>query len=606
MANLSGTQIEQLWIEEGGPADVAPVMAAIALQQSSGNPAAGYVTSKESSHGLWQINTDPNANPEFAGLDLQDPRVNARAAVQLYKKDGFGPWQWVPQNSNDPYGPAVENPILTAWNGAGGAKGGQQAAKAAYDAAGYAASTPAEGTVSHVARAAAGPHTPTATLDAQVTGSDATAMSGIGPTGQLQPVTGGTGSALLPGVTEQPPLPNVDPGNFHGFDLRAIPANMLGNAERAVQEYITNPGYAQKIKTTIQNDFGYSGGWIEKLPEVYGVLVWASSNLDPSTAAGQNLFLGAISNTNWWKTTDQNKRAWDEEVAQDPATAATDIRQARDHVIATANQVGVQLTKAQVEAIANVYAAQAFTQSGVLGSQSGTSQDWLDQAVVDTALNIKATGAVTGNVTGAGAKPLINQDYAGGVTDLTGNTSPENLSGIAAELYTKLQQTAQQYMLYDPANPSHGVLNEGDLMNYVRDALRHYTGSGSFSSSNLIQGASAEFNTQMMNLAKRYYPTISGAIDQGIAPSTYFAPIQNQISQALYGTVDYAHEINLLSPQWNWAIATPNAKGEKTVLTPDQIQRKLVTTPEYQKSPVAVTNARNFAQTLVSGLGLGA
>lgn len=432
------------------------------------------------------------------------------------------------------------------------------------------------------------------------------ALETLGKTGIAPKVTGKGGSGLLPGVVQQPPMPGVDPKDFHGFDLSAIPANMLGNAERAIQQYITQPGYAGQIRTTIAEDFGYSGGWIEKIPELYGILVWAAADLDPSTAAGQNMFLGAVQNTTWWQETDQNQRAWEEELSQDPATAHEAITQARDHVIGTANQIGVNLSAAQVDSIANVFAAQSFTQTAVIGSESGTSQDWLDQAVVDTALNIKASGSVTGAVTGSGKTSVVSENYSGGIADLSGNENPQELTGIASQLFSKFQSVAQNYLLYDTADPSRGLLTNAQLMNYVDDALRNYTGSGSFGSSNLINGAVANFTTQMMDQATKMYPSLAGPIAQGVSPSTYVQPIQSQIAQMMYGSSDYAQEINLLSPEWNWAIATPDKQGNKTVLTPDQVAEKLVNTPQYRSSPVAVTNARNFAQSLVTGLGYGA
>jgi Lysozyme like domain len=75
----------------------APVAAAIALAESSGNPQA-YNPEKQAgtpegkgSYGLWQIYL--RAHPEFEGQDLYDPQTNARAAFSVYANaGGFKPW----------------------------------------------------------------------------------------------------------------------------------------------------------------------------------------------------------------------------------------------------------------------------------------------------------------------------------------------------------------------------------------------------------------------------------------------------------------------------------------------------------------------------------
>jgi hypothetical protein len=88
------------------------VAAAIALAESSGNPAAvgdqSLAPSNGPSYGLWQINV--GANPQFANDNLTDPQTNANDAYELYQAAGnsFSPWttytsgayeQYLPQGS---------------------------------------------------------------------------------------------------------------------------------------------------------------------------------------------------------------------------------------------------------------------------------------------------------------------------------------------------------------------------------------------------------------------------------------------------------------------------------------------------------------------------
>ena len=84
---LSYSQIKEIWIRNGGSKVLAPTMAGIALAESTGDPRAHCLDCVpgviEDSRGLWQINVDPSANPEYASWNLYNPDTNALAAIQL-------------------------------------------------------------------------------------------------------------------------------------------------------------------------------------------------------------------------------------------------------------------------------------------------------------------------------------------------------------------------------------------------------------------------------------------------------------------------------------------------------------------------------------------
>lgn len=87
--SVAQTSLEQLWINNGGPPAVAQTMAAIALAESGGN--VGAVNKQSGAAGLWQIL--PSAHPQFDVNRLTtDPNYNAKAAVAVYKSQGFGAW----------------------------------------------------------------------------------------------------------------------------------------------------------------------------------------------------------------------------------------------------------------------------------------------------------------------------------------------------------------------------------------------------------------------------------------------------------------------------------------------------------------------------------
>lgn len=86
MGDYSFSQLEQLWTSAGGPSAIAPVMAAIALAESSGNSNA-YNASGAS--GLWQILGAVNPADQNS---LFNPQVNAHEAVLKYNSQGLDAW----------------------------------------------------------------------------------------------------------------------------------------------------------------------------------------------------------------------------------------------------------------------------------------------------------------------------------------------------------------------------------------------------------------------------------------------------------------------------------------------------------------------------------
>jgi hypothetical protein len=89
---LTFAQLEGLWIQAGGDASKAPVMAAIALAESGGRPTATNLTDNngtQSSFGLWQISTGTHNPPN---PNWSNPLTNAQLAVTKYNSQGLGAW----------------------------------------------------------------------------------------------------------------------------------------------------------------------------------------------------------------------------------------------------------------------------------------------------------------------------------------------------------------------------------------------------------------------------------------------------------------------------------------------------------------------------------
>lgn len=552
MANYSYDQLQQIWIRNGGPAEWAPTMAAIAIAESNGDPQAKNASGAT---GLWQTimgAQGPEFQSQYGKANLTDPNEAAKVAIaQLTWGGGIHTGNW----SADPVGAYVTN------NG----------------------SKP---------------------LDAQQAQQFAGNPSSAGNTSSVSTSTTSTpGTATIPQTTFLPPEAGVNPKNFHGYDLSAIPPNELGNAEHSISQYLTDPNLQAQVNQRMSQDFGYQVGWAQKIPQLNGILIWASMTQDPSSAASKNLFETAVQKTDWWQQTNANQRAWEQVQSTDPAQAQQALADAQNKVLADANQIGVKLTPQELQQIAHVYAANTFVQSGSLGSQSGTAPEWLDQAIIDTITNTgnKANGSLSTNQLNFSTLPTGQSQFD---QSTQGGTNPNDLYGISSQLYNKFQAVAQQYLMYNPDNPNASLISNKDLMSQVQSALQNYTGSGSsFGSSNLINGAVTQFTNQMKDQASKLYPSLAAAINAGTTPQDYVAPYAQLISNQMGVSPG---SINFTDPKWNWVIATPDAKtGQKTALTLDQVQQKLVTLPDWQKSNTAAQMGTAVVTGLNKAFGFG-
>ena len=150
MADLTFGELETLWIQAGGSKAVAPVMAAIALAESGGNPAAQNDKDNhgtQSSYGLWQISNGTHNPPSG---NWQNPRVNAALAVAKYQASGLAPWGTYPQPAltilaqHGGQGPSSLPSTVQGGSGSGSGSGGGSSSGSS-GPAGLAADTAAGG-----------------------------------------------------------------------------------------------------------------------------------------------------------------------------------------------------------------------------------------------------------------------------------------------------------------------------------------------------------------------------------------------------------------------------------------------------------------------------
>jgi hypothetical protein len=100
---LSQSQVEALWVSEGGNGSAALNMARIAYAESGDivrNVQQGQPPGL-TGWGLWQITPTSGITQGGQFGDLLNAANNAKAAIYLFNKDGYGPW------SSDPVGKAL-------------------------------------------------------------------------------------------------------------------------------------------------------------------------------------------------------------------------------------------------------------------------------------------------------------------------------------------------------------------------------------------------------------------------------------------------------------------------------------------------------------------
>jgi hypothetical protein len=106
----------------------------------------------------------------------------------------------------------------------------------------------------------------------------------------------------------------------------------------------TSPDIASQL-------YGYMG-WAISIPEVAAILKKAAADAQAGVGWSQAQMDAALQATNWWKTTDSNKRAWLEKAANDPATADDQVAQKADDIHSQLVQQGVELDPGVINQIA--------------------------------------------------------------------------------------------------------------------------------------------------------------------------------------------------------------------------------------------------------------
>lgn len=110
MQPLSYGQRMWLWIRAGGPASLAPTMAAISEAESGGVPGCVQAGQPQSTTGwgLWQITPGTSESQYGTNQELLNPLANARAAVAKYHSQGLRAWTTYSDGTYQQFLPAAQ------------------------------------------------------------------------------------------------------------------------------------------------------------------------------------------------------------------------------------------------------------------------------------------------------------------------------------------------------------------------------------------------------------------------------------------------------------------------------------------------------------------
>jgi len=92
MPVLSAVELATLAIRAGWRGQGAARATAVMLAESSGDTSAHNTHNGNDARGLMQINVKPSAHPEFKSRNLYDAETNVATGFELWKRDGWQPW----------------------------------------------------------------------------------------------------------------------------------------------------------------------------------------------------------------------------------------------------------------------------------------------------------------------------------------------------------------------------------------------------------------------------------------------------------------------------------------------------------------------------------
>ena len=422
-------------------------------------------------------------------------------------------------------------------------------------------------------------------------GGPAFTSLGTTGTGAAPVATAGATAPAIQGMNQQ----YAGPGAYKGFDLSSLAPDLVVEAKNAINEFLTKPGAEQSVMNDIYKNYSQES-WAANNPEVRTLLVVGSLlgwDKDPA------IFQGQLVRTQWWKSTSDNLRNWQETQANDPGQAAQAINEAGARVTNIANSLGVQLDAATLKSIATTVASQSVTGVGQFSNTAYTDQQIYQQVTAhfnsqDFLQQVGGTSSAT---------PATAMNSAATATSTQGD---------AATLYNAFQTIARNYYLNWTPQQIAGA---------VQNAIAGDTGQGNFQS-----GAVATFTTTARNAAQQMYPGLASVLGTTSTSGTDNTPYQalsgyRTLIANYTGFGGDPDTIDMTNPQWSWILSgkpppsatsgsiTPAAGSQSPTAAPgtlpsyDQVQQYLMGTPQFQSTDQAKTMGWQVGSAITKAFG---
>lgn len=172
-----------------------------------------------------------------------------------------------------------------------------------------------------------------------------------GGTSYLEALAGQGGYASTPTSLDANGLPQITSGQNL---IPSLPQNasLQQQEQAAMAAYNSNPQLQQYIAQT----YGYVGAYMLQIPEIMPILIAAGLE-----GWGQGEFDSAIAQTNWWKSTSQAQRNFQEIQQTNPGEAANQVAQMEDTILGEAQSLGVTIPQDQLSNLATMAVSQGWS-----------------------------------------------------------------------------------------------------------------------------------------------------------------------------------------------------------------------------------------------------
>ena len=406
------------------------------------------------------------------------------------------------------------------------------------------------------------------------------------------------------------------PDAYKGFDLSAIPRTLWPEAQRAIDSFTSDPTVERSMLESIYTTYR-DMAWAASDPQIRTLMVAGTFNNWP---ADKGLAQSLIADTTWYKTHNDSQRMWSQISAVDPGEARKAISQAASEVIDVASKLGVQLTQAQVDSMANYIAPLSVSVGGNYVNTTEIQQQITQMVTAQFNANkfLEASGlgsGTPGTATPGTAANASNAAGTGSTSALGAPVTSTTAGGMAAELYNSFNTIARNYLLN---------LTPQQIAGYVQQFLSTDTGQGFDPTT-----AAAGFTTIAQAKAKQMYPALASVIGTTTSVGTDNSPwtatdwIRNMIAQ--YTGLGSGDNVDLTSPQWSWILSgsKPQANRAAGIMAPgasgtgnaagtqptgqlpsaDQLQSYLMGTPQFQTTHMAKAMAWNVGSSILKAFG---